>query len=92
MNNNDELIKKADLQKIVDEGEKIYEEIKSQYEPRQNGKFLAIEPDSKDVYFGNESVDAMLLAKKAHPNKVFYIVRIGYGYTETLAKYRSKKS
>jgi len=91
MTNNDDLIKKTDLKKIVDAGEKIYEEIKSQYEPQHNGKFLAIEPESKDVYLGNESVDAMVLAKKAHPDKVFYIVKIGHGYTETLAKYRPKK-
>lgn len=90
--NNDELIKKTNLQKIVDEGEKIYEQIKSQYEPKHNGKFLAIDPESADVYFGDESVDAMLLAKKAHPDKMFYLVKIGHGYTETLAKYRSKKS
>jgi len=87
MNNNDELIKKADLQKIVDEGEKIYEEIKSQYEPKENGKFLAIEVESKKVYFGDTSADAVLLAKKDYPDKVFYVVKIGYGYTETLAKY-----
>ena len=43
MNDNDELIKKANLQEIVDKGEKIYEQIKSQYEPQHNGKFLAIE-------------------------------------------------
>jgi hypothetical protein len=88
---NDELIKKADLQKIVDEGEKIYEQIKSQYEPKKNGKFLAIEVESKKVYFGNESVDAVMLAKKDYPNTVFYLVKIGYGYTETLAKYVRKK-
>ncbi len=85
MNNNDELIKKADLQKIVDEGEKIYEQIKSQYEPQENGKFLAIEIESKKVYFAIDSVDAMMLAKKEFPDKVFYLVKIGYRYSETLA-------
>ena len=84
----DDLIKKANLQKIVDEGEKVYEQIKSQYEPQQNGKFLAIEPESKKVYFGNESADAVMLAKKDFPDKVFYLVKIGYGFTETLAKYK----
>ena len=91
MNDNDELIKKANLQEIVDKGEKIYEQIKSQYEPQHNGKFLAIEVESKKVYFGNESVDAVMLAKKEHPDTVFYVVKIGYGVTETLAKYRPKK-
>lgn len=87
MNNNDELIKKADLQKIVQEGEKIYEEIKFQYEPQQNGKFLAIEVESRKAYLADSSADAVVLAKNDFPDKVFYVVKIGYGVTETLAKY-----
>ena len=84
----EDLIQKADIEKIAREGEKIYEEVKPQYEPQENGKFLAIEPESKKVYFGNESVDAVMLAKKDYPHKVFYLVKIGYGYIETLAKYK----
>ncbi len=87
---NEELIKKANLQEIVDAGEKVYEKIKSQYEPQHNGKFLAIEPESKKVYFGEESADAVAKAKKDFPDKVFYLVKIGYGYTETLAKYKKQ--
>lgn len=82
-----DLIEKADLGKIVDEGEKVYEQVKSQYEPQHNGKFLAIEIDSKDVFFGEHSKDAVEQAKQKYPDKVFYVVKIGYGYTETLAKY-----
>ena len=88
MTDNDQLVQKTNLQDIVDRGEKIYEEIKSRYEPKENGKFLAIEPDSKKVYFGNEGVDAMMLAKKDFPDKVFYLVKIGHGYIERLAKYK----
>lgn len=85
MNNNDELIKKANIQKIAEEGAKIYESIKSQYEPVKNGKFLAIDIDSKDTYIGNASSEAVELARKAHPNKVFYVVKIGFSAAETLA-------
>ena len=88
MNNNNELIQKTNLQEIVDKGEKIYEEIKSQYEPKENGKFLVIEVESKKVYFGNESAEAVLQAKKDFPDKVFYLVKIGHGYIERLAKYK----
>lgn len=85
MNNNDELIKKANIQKIAEEGAKIYESIKSQYEPVQNGKFLAIDIESKDTYIGNASSEAVELARKAHSNKVFYVVKIGFSAAETLA-------
>lgn len=83
--NNEELIKSANIQKIAEEGAKIYEAIRSQYEPNENGKFLAIDIESRDKFLGNTSSDAVELAKKAHPNKVFYVVRIGFSAAETLA-------
>ena len=87
----EDLIKKANLQEIVDKGEKIYEEIKSQYEPQKNGKFLAIEVESSKAYFGEESADAVALAKKEHPGKVFYLVKIGHSVADTIAKFAHKK-
>lgn len=87
--NNDNLIKRADIQKIAEAGAKIYETIKSQYEPDKNGKFLAIDTDSKDVFIGNTSSEAVELARKVHPNKVFYVVKIGFSAAETLASLAS---
>lgn len=75
------------MHRIAIEGQKIYDEIKSKYEPQYNGKYLAIEADSKNVYLANSSVEAVQTAKKEHPDKVFYIVKIGFDYVETLANY-----
>lgn len=86
---NNDLIKKADIQKIAEAGAKIYEMIKSQYEPAQNGKFLAIDIESKDTFIANTSSDAVELARKAHPNRVFYVVKIGFSAAETLASLAS---
>lgn len=86
---NDNLIKKADIQKIAEAGAKIYETIKSQYEPDQNGNFLTIDIDSKDTFIAKTSSEAVELARKAHPNKVFYVVKIGYSAAETLASLAS---
>lgn len=83
--NPEELIKKADIQKIAQEGSKIYETIKVQYEPIHVGEFLAIDVESKDAYLGKTSSDAVEVARKAHPNKVFYVVKIGHSVAETLA-------
>ncbi len=85
-NNNEEFIKKADIQKIAEEGAKIYEQIKVNYEPKDNGKFLAIDIDSKKTYLGNTSAEALELAKQNHPNKVFYVVKIGFDVAETMAR------
>lgn len=86
MNKSDDLIKQADIDHIVKEGKKVYEEIKDQYEPKHMGKLLAIDIKSKKAYLGNTSVEAVQKAQKAHPNTVFYVVKIGYSVTETLAR------
>ncbi len=88
MNNND-LIKKADIQKIAEAGARIYETIKLQYEPAQNGKFMAIDIESKEIFIGNTSSEAVELARKTYPNKVFYVVKIGFSAAETLASLAS---
>lgn len=84
--NDDSLIKQADIQKIADEGTKIYQSIKTDFEPHQNGKFLAIDIDSQKVYLGNTSAEALELARQSHPKKVFYVVKIGFNFAEMLAK------
>jgi len=84
--NNEELIKKADIQKIAEEGVKIYDQIKVNYDPKEKGKFLAIDIDSKNTYLGNTSAEALELARQNHPNKVFYVVKIGFEVAETMAR------
>ena len=83
--NNEELIKGANIQKIAEEGAKIYEQIKIKYDPQERGKFLAIDIDSQDVYLGITSAEALALARQAHPDKVFYVVKIGFDVAETMA-------
>ena len=82
----DDRIKKADIDAIVDKGTKIYERIKKKYEPKHNGKFLAIDPDSGDVYMAKETSDAVEKAQKDHPKTVFFVVKIGFSAAETLAR------
>ena len=81
----EDLIKKVNMEKIASEGTKIYEEIKSKYEPQDNGKYLAIEIDSKEVFLADNTADAVEAAKKVHPDKVFFIVKIGYSAAEILS-------
>lgn len=82
---NEDLIKKADIQKIAEEGTKIYEQIKIKYDPKEKGKFLAIDIESKKEYLGNTSAEALELARQNHPNKIFYVVKIGFDVAETMA-------
>lgn len=82
----EELIKKADIQKIVARGQEIYQKIRTQYEPKENGKFLAIEVDNEKEFLANTSADALELAKKEFPDKVFYVVKIGSASAEIMAR------
>jgi len=84
--NNDNLIKNVDIQKIADEGAKIYTQIKVNYDPKEKGRFLAIDIESKKVYLGNTSAEALELARNKHPRKIFYVVKIGFDVAETMAK------
>ena len=86
MSDNGELIKQANVQKIAEEGAKIYEEIKTTYDPEHRGKFLAIDIDSKDAYLATTSAEALALARQHHQNKVFYVVKIGFDVAETMAR------
>lgn len=90
MENNNTLLKQADFEKIATEGDKIYNNIKQQYEPGKNGQFLAIEIESKDIFLAPTSAEAVSKAKEKHTDKIFYIVKIGYGVAETLAMIYSK--
>ena len=84
---NSELIENSKIQHIAKEGKKIYEEVKLQYEPDQNGKFLAIDVDSKDVYLGDTTAGAVMEARQTHPDQVFYVVRIGFDEVATMANF-----
>ncbi len=87
-----DLIKKADIDAIVDRGTKIYERIKKKYEPKHIGKFLAIDPKSGDVYLGKDTVRAVQKGRKEHPKTVFFLVKIGYSAAEILARLRHGES
>jgi len=86
MTNDEALIKKADIQMIAEEGAKIYDQIKVDYDPKERGKFLAIDIDSKKAYLGNTSAEALELARQNHPDKVFYVIKIGFDVAETMAR------
>ena len=83
---NENKIKMVNIQQIAEKGAEIYSKIKGQYEPKENGRFLAIDVYNGDVFFGVTSVEAVEKARESHPNQVFYVVKIGFSAAETLAR------
>ncbi|HEY4520549.1 MAG TPA: hypothetical protein VJJ72_01980 [Candidatus Paceibacterota bacterium] len=83
---NDKLIKQVDVQHIAEEGARIYKKIKPQYDPEKKGKFLAIDIDTRKTYLASTSTGALEKARENHPNKIFYIIKIGFDAAETMAQ------
>ena len=70
----------ADLQsEVAAASKKIYNErLKNELEPKQNGRYVAIEPHSERYFLGNTGTEALVAAHNAIPDARFYIVRIGH--------------
>ena len=79
-----ELLKNSNISEIAEKGTKIYEKIKGEHS-KNEGNFLAIDVDSERVFPGKTSSEAVEKARKAIPDKVFYVVKIGYSAAEVLA-------
>jgi len=82
-----DITKPANIQQIADKGIALYEKLKSRYEANEKGKFLAIEVDSGKAYLGLTGADALETARKNHPDKIFYLVKIGFDFAESMAEY-----
>ncbi len=85
----EELLKKVDISQIAEKGSAIYEKIKSNYEPSNSGRFLAIEVDTEDVSMADTSSEAVELSRKKYPGKVFYVVKVGSSAVEVLSHLNS---
>lgn len=80
-------VKDFPFQEIAKRGEEIYGRIKANYESKEKGRFLAIETESEKEYLGNTSAEALEKARSENPNKVFYVVKVGFDSAETLSQY-----
>jgi hypothetical protein len=67
-----------DRRKLSTRGKEIYERIREELEPEHKGKIVAIEVDSGDYFLGENVIEATNKGREKHPDKVFYVVRIGF--------------
>jgi hypothetical protein len=70
---------------LIARGKLIYEEkLKPLLEPAHNGEYLAIDPDSGRYFLGLTDVAATKAARQALPDRVFYLMRVGYKTAYTI--------
>ncbi len=76
---NEERTQSAIPGRLIEEGKKVYvERLQSLLEPDQIGRFVAIEPKTGHYFLGNTGSEALVAARKALPDSLFYLARIGY--------------
>jgi len=66
-----------DVHELVTKGDAIYKAIESELLPEHEGEVVAIDVESGDYFLGKTGIEATDKAKKRHPDKIFYLVRIG---------------
>jgi len=72
------MVFQVDQRKVISGGKEIYNRIREKLEPEHKGEIVAIEVDSGDYFLGRTVMEATSEARKKHPDKVFYFVRVGF--------------
>ncbi|MGQ9631393.1 MAG: hypothetical protein ACUVXI_13940 [bacterium] len=74
-----EQVMQVDTKAIAEKGQKIYEErLKGKLEPEHKGEIVTIEVGTGNYFLGDSVIEAVNRAKEKHPDKIFFIARVGY--------------
>lgn len=74
---------------LAEKGKEFYNRsLKQLLEPTENGKFIAIEPDSGRYFVGKTTRETMDAAHCALPDKKFYLQRIGFAFAHSFGGLR----
>jgi len=73
--------KSFDIKAFGKKAREIYKEnFQDKLEPKENGKIIAIEVGSGEMFLGNSVTEAAMKARKKYPDKFYYFIRVGYSY------------
>lgn len=63
---------------LSENGQRLYDErLREQLESDHTGEFVAIEPDTERYFLGSTGLAALRAGRKALPDKLFYLLRVG---------------
>jgi len=64
---------------IAEQAKQFYDSrLKTELEAKHRDQFVAIEPVSESFFLGDEFMDAVMAAKNACPDRMFFVIRIGH--------------
>ncbi len=64
---------------VIKKAKPTYEPMRKRLESDENGKFIAIEPESGDTFVAASFDEAVNTARSAHPRRVSHTIKIGAG-------------
>ncbi|MFH1049148.1 MAG: hypothetical protein V1732_05805 [Patescibacteria group bacterium] len=87
--NNNNLI--LNPEQVSQKGEEIYKnKLKSVLEPKENGKFVAIEVVSGDYFLGDTILEALEKGRKKYPDRLLHTIKVGYQGVFKMGSYTRK--
>jgi hypothetical protein len=73
---------------LAESGQRLYDErLRSLLEPEHEGQFVAIEPETERYFLGSTGLAALRAGRKELPDKLFYLLRVGYVATYRVGGY-----
>ena len=77
--------------RLIEEGKKVYaERLRLILEPDQVGRFVAIEPETGRYFLGDTGSEALVAARQAMPDSLFYLARVGYRAAHSIGGYGNR--
>ena len=65
------------VQEITRKAKQFYDTLKTELEPTNNGKYIALEVNSKRYFIGETRDEAVIKARVLFPREVLFVKRIG---------------
>jgi hypothetical protein len=76
---------------LVERGQNAYRDrLASILEPSHDGEFVAVEPDSGQYFLGSTASAALIAARAAMPNNLFYLTRVGRETAHTVGGHATR--
>ena len=76
---------------LVERGQSTYRQsLAAILEPTHIGEFVAVEPDSGRYFLGSTASQALVAARHAMPNNLFYLTRVGRETAHTVGGHASR--
>lgn len=81
------------MSELAEKSKAFYEhKLKDLLEPTEKGKFVAIEPETENYFVDKDGTKALLRAREAFPDKLFFLMRIGYEAAHSIGGYGYKSN